>query len=97
MDSPRDDPCTLRDELLHEMQACHGPVLGGQVLARALGLGSAAALRQARKRGHVTVALFTLPKRRGFYALTREVAAWLATAREAAQSATPDKEAPPRS
>lgn len=68
---------TLRDEL----ESRHGPLLGGSALVAALGLASAAALRQARKRGHVAVAVFTLPKRRGVFALTRDVADWLAQAR----------------
>lgn len=53
-------------------------------MVAALGHASAASLRQARKRGQVTVPIFTLPKRRGFFALTRDVAEWLAEARLAA-------------
>lgn len=72
---------TLQAELREEMQRCHGPLLGGPLLLGALGLPSAAALRQARHRGQVAVTLFTLPQRRGVYALTRDVADWLASAR----------------
>jgi hypothetical protein len=48
---------------------------------RALGYRNAAAMRQARYRGQITLTLFTLPNRRGHYALTAEVAEWLAKAR----------------
>jgi hypothetical protein len=71
----------LKAALRDEMESRHGPLLGGATLVAALGLKSAAALRQARKRGHVAVAVFTLPKRRGVFALTRDVADWLAQAR----------------
>ncbi len=71
----------LSDQLRMEMEDAHGPLLGGQVLANALGHASVTALRQARRRGSVSVPLFTLQNRRGFYALTRDVASWLANAR----------------
>jgi len=71
----------LKAALRDEMELRHGPLLGGATLVAALGLKSAAGLRQARKRGHVAVAVFTLPKRRGVFALTRDVADWLAKAR----------------
>ncbi len=64
--------------------ARHGPMLTGAALANALGHVSTASLRQARRRGTITVALFTLPQRRGYFALTHEVAAWIAQARLAA-------------
>lgn len=78
--SPNDFHC-LKTILRNELESRHGPLLGGPTLVAALGLASAAALRQARKRGHVAVAVFTLPKRRGVFALTRDVADWLAQAR----------------
>jgi hypothetical protein len=71
----------LRTELLNDLEQRHGPVLGGSDLAAALGHRSAASLRQARRRGQVAVPLFTLPKRKGHFALALEVADWLARAR----------------
>ena len=71
----------LKDELRREMEASRGPLLGGVALAHALGLESLAALRQARRRGRVSVNLFSLPQRRGYFALTGDVAEWLARAR----------------
>lgn len=71
----------LTQELRAELEERHGPVIGGAELYRCLGLRSSAALRQARRRGQVAVSLFTLPKRRGYFALSREVADWIAEAR----------------
>ena len=71
----------LAEELLATLRAAHGPVLGGVDLMRALGYRNANAMRQARYRGQITLTLFTLPNRRGHYALTAEVAEWLAKAR----------------
>lgn len=75
------DPAAFADELRQELERLHGPLFGGSLLIAALGHTNAASLRQARKRGQVAVPLFTLPKKRGFFALTRDVAAWLAAAR----------------
>lgn len=60
-----------------------GALLSGDALRRALGYRSMDALRQAIARGTVPVPVFTLPNRRGRFALTRDVAMWLA-----AQSST---------
>lgn len=70
----------LKGELLTMLVARHGPLLGGTPLRQALGYSSAESLRKAVSRGHVAVRLFTLPKRRGVYALTTDVAKWLAEA-----------------
>lgn len=77
---------TLKLQLRQELEQLHGPLLGGQKLIAALGHGNAASLRQARRRGRVAVPLFTLPNRRGYFALTRDVADWLAEARLTAVS-----------
>lgn len=77
----RGDTAELEIKIRTEMERTHGPLLGGIRLANALGHNSIAGLRQARYRGQVAVTLFTLPHRRGFYALTRDVAEWLAHAR----------------
>lgn len=63
------------------LEQAHGPLLKGGALANALGYKNLAALRQAKKRNQVGVALFELPNRKGLYALTAEVADWLATCR----------------
>lgn len=75
------DAEALREQLRREMEQLHGPLLGGTKLVAALGHANAASLRQARRRGCVPVPLFSLPQRRGFFALTRDIADWLAGAR----------------
>lgn len=56
-------------------------MLGGAALYRALGFPTAAAMRQAVSRGRVPVPLFDIENRRGRFALTRDVALWLARCR----------------
>lgn len=68
----------LEHQLMVDLEAQHGPLLNGRVLYRALGLPSADAFRQAACRGQLQVRVFTLPNRRGRFALTRDVAHWLA-------------------
>ncbi|UUC96593.1 hypothetical protein NOX35_27165 (plasmid) [Comamonas sp. C11] len=63
--------------LLTQLQDRYGPVIGGQDLRQALGFPSAAAFRQAALRGTLPVPVFSVPNRRGRFALTQEVAAWL--------------------
>lgn len=68
----------LEHQLAADLEAQHGPLLNGWALYRALGLPSAEAFRQAASRGQLPVRVFTIPNRRGRFALTREVAHWLA-------------------
>lgn len=65
-------------QLVADMERQYGPLLGGTALYRALGLPSAAAFRQAVSRDALPVPVFAIPHRRGRFALTREVAMWLA-------------------
>lgn len=67
--------------LVADMERQYGPLMGGVTLYRALGLPSAAAFRQAVSRAAVPVQVFSIPQRRGRFALTREVALWLARLR----------------
>ncbi len=67
----------LRESLLH----LHWPLMGGPDLMTALGHRSPASLRQARRRGQIGIVLFTVPNRRGLFALTQDVADWLAQMR----------------
>lgn len=71
----------LKTQLRESLLRLHGPLLGGNPLAAALGHRSAASLRQARRRGQIGVPLFTVPNRRGWFALTQDVADWLADMR----------------
>lgn len=57
--------------------ARHGPLLSSGALIGALGFRTAAAFRQARRRGQVGVRTFRIDGRRGTFALTVDVARWL--------------------
>ena len=74
-------PADFAAKLRSELEQAHGPLLGGPKLIAALGHANVASLRQARKRGRLAVPIFRLPKQRGYFALTRDVADWLAAAR----------------
>lgn len=65
-------------KMLRQMATRYGPIMGGAALRQALGFSSAAAMRQAALRGQVGVQLFSLKNRRGKFALTADVAKWLA-------------------
>ncbi|MAL98866.1 MAG: hypothetical protein CL583_10515 [Alteromonadaceae bacterium] len=66
-----------------------GPVLSGDKLYQSLGYPTMGALRQALVRRTVPVTVFTVPGRNGKYALSRDIAAWLAAQRLAADRAKP--------
>ena len=64
-------------DLSATLLSMHGPVMGGVALRSALGYQSYAAFRLARAKGELGVRVFHLPKRRGVFGMTTEVAAWL--------------------
>jgi len=55
----------------------YGPTLGGKELYLALGFRSYSAFHRSKQLGELGINVFTLPGRRGWFALTTEVAAWL--------------------
>ena len=57
------------------------PLLHGDALLQCLGYKSPVAFRQAQTRSTVPVKVFSIQNRRGKFALTRDVALWLATQR----------------
>ena len=76
---------SLAELLEQDLYARYGsPLLGGEALRAVLGYPSAEALRQAMSRGTVPVPVFAIPHRRGKFALAKDVAAWLAQARQTA-------------
>lgn len=64
-------------ELTEQLSRVHGHLLTGRSLWQILGFKNSAAFRQAKSRGVLGVRVFTIPNRRGSFATTREVAAWL--------------------
>jgi hypothetical protein len=55
----------------------YGPLMGGDPLYAALGFRTYAAFHRARLNGDVDVHMFAISGRRGLFALTSEVAAWI--------------------
>jgi len=70
-----DSPNNLTDQLLGR----YGPTLGGRDLYAALGFKTYAAFHRSKQRGELGANVFTLPGRRGWFALTVNVAEWLET------------------
>ncbi len=65
----------LNDELLKQF----GPLIGGIDLRKALGFRSAATFQRAIREKTLKIPIFDVPGRRGKFALTADVATWLAT------------------
>lgn len=70
----------------------YGPLIGQDDLRQALGYATADAFRQALRRRLLPVPVFAVPRRRGWYALAKDVARWLATVHAQAQH-TPENSA----
>ncbi len=62
-------------------------MMGGDALRQALGYSTMEAFRQALSRNQLPIAVFSLPHRRGKFALTKDIAFWLASLGEAASDA----------
>ncbi|THD07780.1 hypothetical protein B1806_14540 [Metallibacterium scheffleri] len=75
---PPSEPISRAAAIEAQLMRDDGALLSGERLRRALGYRSIDALRQAIVRGTIPVPVFTLPHRRGRFALARDVAAWLA-------------------
>lgn len=65
------------NKLTHQLLVRFGPILGGRDLYFALGFKTYSAFHRSQTRGELGVHVFTLPRRRGWFALTSEVADWL--------------------
>lgn len=61
-----------------------GPLVGGEQLVKALGYRTSAAFRKALQRGALPIHTFTLAGRRGRFAATADIAAWLWAQRDRA-------------
>ncbi|MRV70691.1 hypothetical protein GJ700_03035 [Duganella sp. FT92W] len=68
-------------QLEQDLLQLHGPMMTGDCLRKALGYPSSAAFRQAIVRNTIPVPIFNIEKRRGKFALTKEVAQWVAAQR----------------
>lgn len=75
---------TLASELEVALRDRYGLMVGSTALWRELGYSSYEAFRKAKQRGRIEVPLFDVPNRRGSFALSSEVANWIARQRCAA-------------
>lgn len=69
----RTEDVSMTERLMRE----HGPLLSASVVAKLLGFKNPDGLRQARYRQRLPVPMFTIEGRRGWYASTETVAAWI--------------------
>lgn len=67
--------------LLADLSRRYGEVIGGENLSKALGFASVSAMKQAIRRGTLTIPTFFIRGRRGRFALTTEVVSWLVECR----------------
>lgn len=67
--------------LQKELSERYGEVIGGQELSHVLGFGSMAAMKQALNRQTLTLPVFFIEGRRGRFALSADIALWLAECR----------------
>ena len=65
------------DPVVDSLATRHGPLLGGTALWHVLGYASARAFSKAVERNTVPVTTFHIPHRRGRFAMTHDVIAWL--------------------
>lgn len=65
------------ETLKADLEARFGPLMGGSDLWRALGFRTATAFGRAQRKGSLNLHIFDIHKRRGKFALTRDVADWL--------------------
>lgn len=79
-------PLVVASSLHRDLLDKYGPLVGGRELCRLLGFPTLGAFRQSWRRGQLPVPVFTIPHRRGGYALTADIAAWLVALRGAADT-----------
>jgi hypothetical protein len=76
----------LERVLEEDLLKLYGPVLSGEKLTKSLGYISQDAFRTSIARKTVPVPIFKMDGRRGYHALTKDVASFLAKARNQAKS-----------
>ncbi len=72
------------EALARRLLTAHGELVTGLTLATLLGYPTVSAFRQSLLRQQVPVPVFTPPGRRGKFALTSDIAAWLCRCRMSA-------------
>ena len=72
---------SLTTELTSDMTELYGPLMHSKQLWKVLGYGSADSFRHALNRKSIPIPVFSIEGRKGNFALTKEVSAWLAEQR----------------
>lgn len=63
--------------LASQLHTRFGPIMGGSDLYAALGFKTYAAFHRSKRQNELGVYVFGLPRRKGWFALTDDVARWL--------------------
>lgn len=71
----------LAKELENDLLDRYGPMVTGKDLSKLLGYPTQAAMRQSYSVGAVPISLFNIEKRRGKFALVKDIALWMAQKR----------------
>jgi len=66
------------DQFTKSLTQQHGPLMQGRELMKCLGFRTQASFARARKRGLLNIHVFDIDGRRGPFALTEDVAEWVA-------------------
>ena len=66
-------------QLRVRLESKHGPLMSGEYLSQALGFQTMTAFRQAYRRELLSVHVFSIHNKKGKYALTEDVAYWIAS------------------
>jgi hypothetical protein len=74
----KNNTAELKNKLINELRDRHGEVVGGDALRLLLGYPSLAAFKQAVMRKTLMLPTFFIEGRRGRFALTIDIADWLA-------------------
>lgn len=74
MNKPEQKPLTHTQQYMVDK---HGLLMSGKELWCALGFENSQSFRKARHQGRLGVKVFSIPKRRGTYAHTKDVATWI--------------------
>lgn len=72
---------SFKKQLEEELKQEFGHLICNQDLSLLLGFSNIGSFRQALKRGQIPVPIFTLENKRGKYALTKDIALYLAERR----------------
>lgn len=68
---------TNRSQIERSLLAEYGELMSGPDLMKCMGYKTRAAFNRAYRMGHLNVNIFEIPNRKGKFALTKDVVAWL--------------------